>query len=491
MRGRTGARLRVWAAVLSALALNLTHAAGASAPPGAVEPCRLSGIEREMRCGGIDAAEDPAQPQGRRIRIAYAILPAVARNKYSDPIFVLAGGPGQSARGIAAQIAPVFSNLNKRRDIVFVDQRGTGASNGLECKLDPRAPLSATVDPAALAERLRECWKGLPGDTRHYTTPIAMRDLDAVRAALGVEQLNLWGASYGTRAALEYLRQFPRRVRTLTLDGVAPATMALPASFAVDSDAALREVLQACRRAADCHRRYGAALDGFEPWLARLANAPLHATVTHPTTGIAEQVRIERDTILSALRVPLYAPVLSSTLPYAIEQAQLGNYGPVMAMASLMNNTVNEHFSYGMHLAVVCAEDLPRIRPEDEAIAQRTLFGRFFIEHYRSLCRGWPVGELAPAFYEPVRSDVPTLIFSGGLDPATPRRHAEAAMRSLTRVRHVLAPHASHGVSSVPCAAGLIEQLVKNGSIDGIDGRCLAQMPRPPFFRPFTSGGGT
>lgn len=477
-----------------ALAAMQAHAAGPTpgvlpvAPPEApLSPCRLSGFDRELLCGSLEVPENPDAPQGRRIPIAFAVMPAMARNKEPDPVFVLAGGPGQAARAAGAQVMPLFAALNRRRDIVFVDQRGTGGSNGLACELDPRAPLSETIDPDALADRMRDCWKRLPADTRFYTTPIAMRDLDRVRARLGAERINLWGASYGTRAGLEYLRQFPRRVRTLILDGVAPADMVLPVSFAVDSEAALAKVFAACRAEPACRARFAPALDRFDAWLDALGRSPARVAVTHPTTGVKETLTMRRDGVLSALRAPLYAPLLASALPFVIREAETGNYDPMAALASLLSGTVSENFSYGMHLAVVCAEDVPRIGPADEAAASRTLFGRFFIEQYRRMCAGWPVGVLPPDYYAPSRGDAPVLLLSGGQDPATPPRHAERVARSLPRAKHLVAPNAGHGVSTMGCAPELIERFVKSASLEGLDGACLERMPRPPFFRPFDS----
>ena len=186
----------------------------------ALEACRIPGIEREIKCGTVRMPEDPDSPASRTIDVRFAIVPAVARNKQPDPVFVFAGGPGRQRPSVARQVMPVLAELNARRDLVFIDQRGTGRSNALACDVDETS-LTSALEPEQQIARLGPCLKALPADLRQYATWIAVRDFEAIRAQLGAERINLWGASYGTRAALEYMRQYPERVRTAVLDGVA------------------------------------------------------------------------------------------------------------------------------------------------------------------------------------------------------------------------------------------------------------------------------
>lgn len=456
----------------------------ARAQSAALEPCRLQGIEREVRCGRVEVAEDPDAPAGRRIAIHFAVVPALARNKAPDPVFVLAGGPGQAASRVAAQVQPVFAPLNARRDIVYVDQRGTGKSNPLACPPPGRTPtLAETVDQLRAAERLADCLRKLDADPRQYATWIAVRDLDAVRAALGAERINLWGGSYGTRAALEYLRQFPQRVRAVVLDGVAPADMALPASFAVDAEAALRRLLAHCTRDADCGARYPRLAADIDGLLARVASG-LQIAVAHPLTGRTESLRLDRAAVAGLLRAPLYAPPLAAVLPHALAEAARGEFAPLVAVSTSLAARVAENFAEVMHFAVICAEDLPRIDAAALARARATRFGTTFVELYRNACRDVPVRAVPAAFYEIPAADVPVLILSGGADPATPPRHGQAVARRLPRALHLVAPNLGHGVSAQGCAPELIARFVRQAGFDGIDGGCLERLPAPLFFRP-------
>ena len=466
-------------------------AAGVAAAP--TEPCRLKGIDREVQCGRISVAENPDQPDGRRIDIHYAVVPALARVRAFEPVFVFAGGPGQAARRVAGQVQPLFARLNARRDIVYVDQRGTGASNPLGCDgaRRPTASLAEMLDAQKLSDRTRECLRrlGAGNDLRQYATWIAVRDVDAVRAALGYERINLWGASYGTRAALEYLRQFPQRVRSMVLDGVAPADMALPASFAVDAQASLQRLLAACADDAACSGRHPQLGGRIEQLLARARDGSLQGTVAHPLTGRPEELRLEPATLASVLRVPLYSPSLAALLPYTIAEAGGGNLAPLVAVASSLASTVAEDFAEGMHFAVICAEDQPRVDAAARAAASATPFGDSFLRVYDDACAAVPAREVPAAFYRLSDAEVPVLILSGGADPATPPRHGERVASGLKRATHVVAPNLAHGVSMHGCAPELVAGFIRHAGPAGLDLDCLGRLPAPAFFAPPTGEG--
>ena len=482
-------------AALLTMAVAMLWTPAASAAEVVLQPCRLKGIEREMRCGVVDVAEDPDRPDGHRLAIRFAVLPALAKNKAPDPVFVLAGGPGQAATRVAGLMQPVMARLNARRDIVYVDQRGTGESNALECERTRKVvSLSESVDPSRAVAQLGECLQTLQAraDLRQYATWIAMRDLDAVRAALGAERINLWGGSYGTRAALEYLRQFPQRVRSVVLDGVAPATMVLPASFAIDSDAALKTLLAACAADTGCRTHYP-QLEADLQRLLFIAERGTRVAVTHPLTGEAEHLLLDRTVLAGMLRSPLYAPQLAAVLPFALAQAGRGNYDPLFALYSALTGRMSDNFAEAMHFAVVCAEDMPRVDANQRATAAATRFGSSFLDLYERACAKMPVREVPTAFYAAPIADVPVLILSGGADPVTPPRHGDAVARSLPRALHLVAPNLGHGVTSHGCAPELIGRFVRQadepargpfvGIEDGRDAKCLARLPAPLPFR--------
>lgn len=467
--------------LLRSLSLGVLAAVLAACGPGAgdlvaqLEPCRIPGVEREARCGTVTAPEDPDQPQGTAITIRFAVVPAIARNKQPDPLFVLAGGPGQAATRTARQLLPVLHETNARRDLVFVDQRGTGGSAPLECPVDETS-LAATFEQSQQIERLAACLGGLRGDLRQYATWIAVRDLDAVRTRLGAERINLWGGSYGTRVALEFMRQFPGRVRSAVLDGVAPPDMVLPVSFAIDADAALDGLVAACARDERCHRRHPDLARRIEELLAH-AELGIDITVPHPLTGVPETMRLDRRVLSSLLRVPLYAPQLAAVLPHALTQAAQGEFTPLVALSAAVAGGINENFAAGMHFAVICAEDLPRIDAAQRAQLATTRFGTAFLDVYTQACRGVPTRPVPPAFYEIPASRTPVLLLSGGLDPATPPRHGERIAARLGNARHIVSPFLGHIVSTQGCAPAQLARFVRDASFDAVDAACLTRLP--------------
>jgi pimeloyl-ACP methyl ester carboxylesterase len=472
----------------------LLLAAVCAAASAQTAPCRLKGIDREVQCGHVVVAEDPDRPDGRRIEVHYAVVPALARARVLEPVFVFAGGPGQAARRVAGQVQPLFARLNARRDIVYIDQRGTGASNALDCERErppPARSLAESLDATRVAARTRECLRRLAqvNDLRQYATWIAVRDVDAVRAALGHDRINLWGASYGTRAALEYLRQFPARVRSVVLDGVAPADMALPASFALDAQASLEALLAGCAGDVACDARYPALTTVIERLLASVDGEGLRADVTHPLTGLAERVQLDRATLASLLRLPLYAPPLAALLPHALAEAGSGNLTPLLSIAASMSGNVAENFAEGMHFAVVCAEDLPRVDAAARAAVAATRFGTAFIDTYDQACADVPTRSVPAGFYGASDADVPVLILSGGADPATPPRHGEAVARRLKRATHVVAPNLAHGASLQGCAPDLVAGFIRQAGAQGLDLDCLKKLPAPTYFAPPSANG--
>lgn len=469
-------------------------AAQAAEPPSlTLKPCRLRGVEHEARCGVLKRPLDPAQPQGTQIDVHVAVLPAVARVKKPDPVLFFAGGPGQSAIDLAQAISQMMSRFRNRRDVVLIDQRGTGRSAPLKCAEEsPGEPLAKSLQ----MERQKELWqtcvktlKALPhGDLRHYTTSIAMADADAVRAALGYDKVNIVGGSYGTRAVLEYLRQFPQQVRRAVLDGVAPPDMVLPATFAADAQAAMDKMLADCEADTRCAALYPRLR---ADWKGLLAELPKEARVLHPVTGREELVTLSRDQIAQWARVPHYSPVLASGLPYAITEAKAGRFTPLVGLVSAMTGPRGMGLAMGMHFAVVCAEDMPRLGSVTELSAD---FGDGVLRQYKEACAGLTVGTPPAAFYTLPPVSVPTLLLSGGADPATPPRHGERVSKALgAMARHVVIPQAGHGTLSLGCVRDAVFRFVDTESPSTAlqevtaaakGAGCAEKMPRPPAFAP-------
>ena len=475
--------------LLTALAAVLALSAcggGAKGPETtiALAPCRLPGVEQQARCGRHEVFEDREAKSGRRIRLNIAIVPARNRGREPDPIVILAGGPGQGAVSLAPQVMPLFTRLNDTRDIVLIDQRGTGKSNPLACEADQPQPLQSLFEDAVPEVLVRQCLERLEADPALYVTPLAVADLEEVRAALGYDRLNLWGGSYGTRVALEYVRRHGARVRTATLDGAAPATMKLPLSFVVDGETALKRLLDACDAQPLCRSTYPELRASIAALRSQLSRRPMRAAIQDPRTGARESVTVNENVFLSGIFRPLYVAEMASLLPYGVAAAAAGDFNPLLAQNLEFTNEVAENLALGMHLSVVCAEDVARIGQEDIDQLDASFFGRALVDDFMRACRIWPKGKLPPDYYEPVKSPAPVLVLSGGIDPATPPRHGDEVVKTLPNARHLIAPNLGHGVSLHGCAPRLVETFIRKADARAVDGKCLENIPRPLFVLP-------
>jgi pimeloyl-ACP methyl ester carboxylesterase len=506
------------AIVVLQLGLALPGARAAEARPG-LTPCRLPGVEHEAWCGSLRRALDPgpgslsaaapapvagnalntARPAnatpaaaGATVQIHYAVLPALARNRKPDPVFFFAGGPGQSALDLAGPVSRMLARLGNRRDVVLIDQRGTGRSAPLRCDEDrPTQPMAQSADPEQHTRRLQACRAqleklphGQAGGLRHYVTWIATQDADAVRQSLGAAQVNLVGGSYGTRAALDYLRQFPLAVRRVVIDGVAPPDMVLPAAFSLDNQVALDAVWAACEVQASCSQRYpGLRAD----WQSLLAGLPKPAQVTHPMTGALERIHVSRDMVLAAVRVPLYVPALAAALPLAVSEAARGRFEPLLGLSSALSSNAGKLYE-GMHFSVVCAEDVPRLPQSPDQPGSD--YGSTFAEQYKKICADWPRGEVPAAFYTMPTSASAVLLLSGGADPVTPPRHGQRAAQALgAKARHVVVSQAGHGVMGLGCMRDVIFKFIDAATDEEaqkVDANCAAALPRPGAFVPLS-----
>lgn len=457
--------------------------------------CRVAGFRAAVQCGSVQRALDPSQPRGVQIEVHYVVVPALARRKLPDPVVFLAGGPGQSAVSVGPGLARLMSRLNNRRDLVFVDQRGTGKSAPLVCDDDKQATLAQQMSSDYRNAQLRRCLATLQklpyGDLRFFSTSLAMQDLDAVRQALGAPSVNLVGGSYGTRAALEYLRQFPQAVRRTVIDGVAPSDMALPASGSSDNQAVLDAILTSCEKDPSCSKTYPTLrLD----WANLLAQMPKPVQVAHPLDGKIEAINLTREGLLSALRGPLYSPALASALPFAITQASKGRYEAVFALGYGFGSKGPGKIAAGLHFSVVCAEDQPRVAASADPAGRD--FGSELGQMYADTCAYWPRGAVPAEFYKVPVSSSPVLLLSGGLDPVTPVRHGERIAKALgAKTQHVVVANAGHGVMGLDCVRDVVFRFIDtpdDSTALGVDASCAKSIPRPGAFVPVSrlEGGG-
>jgi pimeloyl-ACP methyl ester carboxylesterase len=435
-------------------------------------------------CGTLAVHENRATRQGRQIALKIVVAPALRRDPAPDPLFVLAGGPGQPSATLAGEQLPMFRRFRVDRDIVFVDQRGTGESNRLGCDPAPDDLDEIASDDARTERRLKACLASYDADPRLYTTPIAMDDLDDVRAFLGYDQIDLWGGSYGTRAALEYLRRHEAHVRAVVLDGVAPADMRLPLYTARDAQRALDRLFADCAADAGCAAAFPTLADDTRALFARLEKERPIVRGVHPRTGRPLELPIaRRDAALVIFRA-LYVPEVASLLPRVLTDAAAGNYQALLALAFQGAPEGDKRdIAFGMHLSVVCAEDIPRIDAAARTAVETSGFmGDAMFDAQYAACSFWPRGEVPERFYTPVTSDRPVLILSGADDPVTPPSWGELVAAHLPNARHIVVPGAGHITLSRGCVPQLVADFLADGSVGTLDPGCTSVLTRPPFF---------
>jgi pimeloyl-ACP methyl ester carboxylesterase len=450
----------------------------------ALEPCHLDGLSKHALCGVVEVSENPEDPSSRTIPLRIAVIEASERKPEADSVWFLAGGPGQAATEAFPPMLGAFEEIGRDRDIVLVDIRGTGSSTALDCQTSDS--LQDMIRSQLDLDELDGCLAQLPGDPVHHTTRNVVEDLDVVRAALGYEQINLIGGSYGTRLALEYARHHGERVRTLVLDGVAPPQMALPEGFAVDAQAAFDALVADCEADPACAKAFPDVAGDLERALQRLGDAEITVAVEHPRTGAIEQLTVDRAAVVNGLRGILYVPQLSVLLPLLIHRAADGDFGPLLGQAAVFGDAMADSMSSGLTLSILCAEDLPRIEPEAQRTRDRATFlGPTSYDLLAQACTHWPHAPLPETAGEPVRSDAPTLLLSGAVDPVTPPRWAELAAETLPNSVHVIVPNTGHGTMTIDCVTDQITAFIASADPSTVDGSCVDDIERPSFFIDF------
>ena len=452
-------------------------------------PCRLEHPQRlnvvSADCGVLTVPENPLKPSGRQIRLAFARVPAINSRKQPDPLFVIAGGPGMAATTFYAMTAPVFARIHRDRDIVLLDQRGTGGSNPLTCP--DEADSTGELSNQTLVAEAQRCLDRLntQADVSQYTTSLAVNDLERLRQVLGYDRINLYGVSYGTRVAQHYLRRFPGHARTLVLDGVVPPEVSLGPDMAVDAEASLTRILARCAREAACKAQFGDPEQDYHDLWQSLQAHPAQVTVADPATGQPTQFEFTRFHLATVLRLSIYSAEPTALLPLLLHQARESkDYSRFAAQFLLLSRSYSDAVAAGMNNTVACTEDLAfyASKAGERAKLENTFLGTAQIDALLAICKIWPHGPIDPDFHAPLHSDVPVLLLSGSDDPVTPPAYAEEARRGLTHSRSVVLKDFGHGQIAAPCVDRLMGQFINRASVEELDTACTVNDRPMPFF---------
>ena len=433
------------------------------------------------RCGTYEVAENPAQPNGRKISLNIAIAPASGKSTESDPLFFFAGGPGQAASETWVMIRPMLNKIRKNRDIVMIDQRGTGKSNKLSCESEIEEDLNQEIDLELVKSETEKCLAKLDGDPRFYTTSIAMGDYNQVRQAMGYDKINIMGVSYGTRAAQVYLRLFPDTVRTVTLDSVVPMQLALGQEHAPMLDRSVKAVFDDCAADQVCNSLFPGQAEDLNALFNQLREEPRQITIINPVSGEPQDMRLTADTLAVAIRFLSYASETQALIPLLVHEAlESGDLSRLASQAILVMTGLNEMLARGMELSVMCAEDYPFI--DQTADYSDSLIGNLMLEIIDLQCSVWTRGEVSPGFHQPVVSDLPVLLMSGERDPVTPPHYAALTAESFSNSLNLVARGQAHSVMKNVCLRDITMDFINAGSIDDLDSSCVDNIQPAPFF---------
>ena len=461
------------------------------APALELEDCRISagpafpGIK--ARCGTMLRPQNPADADSPDIEISVAVVPALDLKPEPDPFVPLAGGPGASAIEFYAAYSGAFEHVRRHRDILLVDQRGTGSSSRMDCDVDEDI-IEGKFSEEQVIEVTRQCLAALPHDPRFFTTSVAVKDLEAVRAALGYGPLNLYGVSYGSRVAQHFAKRYPGSTRSIVLDGVVPPQIVLGPEIAREAQEALDSIFDRCEADRECNERFPDLSQSFRQVRERLEEQPVTVEIPDPVTGRREIVDFGTSELAGAVRLLAYGANSISILPLLIHTAAEGNFEPLAAQALMIAEQMSDALALGMHNSVMCSEDAPFYADDaiDYDALEASYMGVIQLEAIEAMCSIWPPGPVDDDFREPLATNIPVLLLSGEADPITPPEYAERAMVDLDNAQHLVARKQGHGQAAVGCTPRLIGKFVGDpGRLSDQDAGCLERSFVMPFFLDF------
>lgn len=448
--------------------------------------CHVSGIKRQVLCGQLKVPENYEDPQGKHLDLNLTILPAVKHDQKLTPLVFLAGGPGQAATDLSSQIHHTFHEVLKNHDIILLDQRGTGQSAPLECP-DVEIPDSySDIETEADLEKVNACLQQLPKDLTQFNSENAIRDLERLRQALGYQQFNLYGGSYGSRAAQIYMRLFPASLRSVVLDSVSPIDIPI-GTFAASINRSLNLVFSRCEQDPACQKTYPEITKQFNQLLISLQQHPVNVMILHPQSALPTQLVINDTKFMGIVTMALYTRMTHHLLPLVIQQTALGNYQPITGLLASTNHGME--INNALYLNIVCNEDFPRITPEQWQENQNIAINTATSSHaLTQVCPIWPKYSVPPSFAQPVTAKIPTLILSGQFDPVTPPSYGEHVAQSLANSHHIIDQRAAHIVNNNRCTSDILAEFYQKLTPKHLDTDCLNERPSANFILNLNGG---
>jgi len=396
-----------------------------------------------VECGFVVVPEDHNDPGGgeqgsRTIRLAVAVIKDHSDDHMPDPVMLLSGGPGERMVHNAPAMAGGLALIHPKRDFIVFDQRGVGLSEPtLECPEFMGAMLEIFDEPdpdiaiQTQFDAVMACRDRLVGEGHNlsvYNTTQNAADVNSIRIALGYDQVNLYGGSYGSLLAQASMRDYPAGIRSVVLTSVLPLEKSLFVEGSTTIPKAITHLLDTCANDDACNSAYPDLQEVLFEVVDRLNADPIPITLTNPLDGGSYAALLTGNSVLSNLVAILYQTQLIPSMPQAIYDLYNGDYELITQLSSI-RLALFDATSRGMMYSVLCTEDLIGRTPEDllnvRAALPRQLAGTAnsdVIIEYGSfgICENWPVQQAEAWVKEPLVRDIPTLILSGEFDPVTP-----------------------------------------------------------------------
>ena len=456
-----------------------------------LEDCRIDAgpgsSSLKARCGTLIRPLDPSGEVPGEIELRVAVVPALNLTPEPDPLVPIAGGPGQGSVQFYTAYRWAFEDVRRDRDILLIDQRGTGESATMDCEFDDDM-VDGEYSLELTLEYTELCLDQLPHDPRFFTTSVAVTDMEAVREALGYPSLNLYGVSYGTRVAQHYARRYPGSTRTLVIDGVVPPQMSLGPEIATESQKAVDKILARCAADESCNEAFPDLADDFKRVVQDLRDVGVEISIPHPSTGRPEEVLFGSGELAAAIRLLAYHPNTMALMPLLIHEAGSGNLVPLGSQYMMTAIAMTDALSLGMHNAVMCTEDVPfydKLTIDYDGL-EASYMGLFQLEALEAICSVWPAGPIDEGFKAPLATDLPVLLLSGDADPITPPRYADLAAVDLENATHLIGKHQGHGQINVGCTSRLVADFIDEADAAELDASCLERSFVMPFFLDFS-----
>jgi pimeloyl-ACP methyl ester carboxylesterase len=429
-------------------------------------------------CADFDVPEDWNASAGRHIKLRIAILKSSAEHSQSDLVTFLDGGPGGAATEDFPAVAGEFAPLRERRDILLIDQRGTGGSNALSCPTDA----DQSKDLADSPQLLQQCLDAVRTHAapQYYTTTQSTRDLEAVRQALGAPLLDLIAVSYGTRVAQQYAARYPAAVRSVVLDSAVPNTLVLGSEQARNLEQSLRAWFAVCSADTLCARNFGDTYLTLYRLRDRLRAHPQEVSLHDPNSFEIDPVQMSAEDLTGIVRFYAYNPVTAALLPLMLHEADHGNFAPLLAQKKLLNDSLGAQLNGAMSLSVICSEDADLLTPQPQDAD--TLMGTSEYAKIRSACAVWPKGSRPPDFHDPWVSSLPVLIVAGQNDPVTPPAYGTQIVQHLPHGRLLVAAGQGHSVLGAGCMPKLVGRFIDTLLPFRLDTQCLQALGNTPAF---------